>query len=300
MHFERVDDIAYADFIHIPSDYRIENYDYFREVHDRLPNGIPMLIMYNNDDAGSIDLPNALILRTSMYASAKKANEFSLPCWVHSVESFDTDESDQEIAYNQFPKISYCGYTLLPRKTLLSYGKRILDQLFAPLLSPIQIPGDILRNHVTNRLIESQELCSFIVRPQFWGHSAQSNKDRLQYFANMIENRYALLMKGGGNFSNRFYEAYAFGRIPIVINTELVLPFDWIIDYASIGIWAEWPEISMLRKEIERHIHDSTVDKIQREVSTVRSIYKEYLRIDGFMSKFNLIVDRFYQVRKVR
>ena len=63
--------------------------------------------------------------------------------------------------------------------------------------------------------------------------SLQRQKSTVTFFENIFNNPYTFCMRGGGNFSVRFYEALIMGRIPVVLNTDIRLPFyknmDWNI-----------------------------------------------------------------------
>jgi hypothetical protein len=49
---------------------------------------------------------------------------------------------------------------------------------------------------------------------------------RRQFLNNLTNNAYALCVRGTDNYSWRFYEALSLGRIPIVIDTDCVLPWE--------------------------------------------------------------------------
>jgi hypothetical protein len=46
-------------------------------------------------------------------------------------------------------------------------------------------------------------------------------------------------MRGAGNFSYRFYEVLAAGRIPLLLDTRCVLPFDDEIEWRQHCVWVE-------------------------------------------------------------
>lgn len=56
-------------------------------------------------------------------------------------------------------------------------------------------------------------------------------KSSLEFFNNIQENVFTFCMRGGGNFSVRFYETLALGRIPVVVDTDLKFPFQESIDW---------------------------------------------------------------------
>ena len=54
-------------------------------------------------------------------------------------------------------------------------------------------------------------------------------------FKNSIPH-FVICNRGAGNFCMRLYQTLAFGRIPLLLNTDMVLPFEDIIDYNNTFI----------------------------------------------------------------
>ena len=48
---------------------------------------------------------------------------------------------------------------------------------------------------------------------------------RLEFVNNILGSDYTVCMRGGGNFSVRFYETLSLGRIPVFIDTDCLLPW---------------------------------------------------------------------------
>jgi hypothetical protein len=54
---------------------------------------------------------------------------------------------------------------------------------------------------------------------------------RREYVDSVFSNLYALCVRGAGNWSYRFFEALSAGRIPVLIDTDCVLPLDTSLDW---------------------------------------------------------------------
>lgn len=52
----------------------------------------------------------------------------------------------------------------------------------------------------------------------------QKKKSETEFTDNMYRNPYTFCMRGVGNFSVRFYETLAMGRIPVLLDTDCRLP----------------------------------------------------------------------------
>jgi hypothetical protein len=93
-------------------------------------------------------------------------------------------------------------------------------------------------------------------------------------------------MRGGGNYSVRFYETLCLGRIPIFINTDCLLPFQDEINYKSIFPWIELDDLqhaAEIVKNFHSRLSDDDFIKLQR---TCRKLWIEHMTPDGFHKDF--------------
>jgi hypothetical protein len=89
----------------------------------------------------------------------------------------------------------------------------------------------------------------------------------LDFYTNIFENQYVFCLRGTGNFSVRFYETLALGRIPVLINTDCRLPFKSKINWARhCLIIEEGEEHTIAEKIIEFHnsLTDAEFEEMQR------------------------------------
>src|SRR4030095_15269602 len=98
---------------------------------------------------------------------------------------------------------------------------------------------------------------NFIVRPHKtnpWGGRWKRPADgthveralQLEFLDNILGSDYVLCSRGFGNFSYRFYESLACGRIPVLIDTDCVLPFDFVIDWDAYCVRVPEKEVSQI------------------------------------------------------
>jgi hypothetical protein len=89
-------------------------------------------------------------------------------------------------------------------------------------------PGFEERNKALNEISKSENICSdFHIRTHptgtsagFWDPSLPDfRKNGPLFKTNMIANQYQLCVRGNANWSLRFYETLAYGRIPLLIDT---------------------------------------------------------------------------------
>ncbi len=141
---------------------------------------------------------NLVLFRTSLRNSLRKANEYPLPyVWENYERPFEPIKTD-------LPQIGFCGLASKPRKKIL----RIFEQ------------ADKIKTN-------------FIIRDKFWGGKAHDKSLKSDFDSNMKWNPFVVCQRGKGNFSMRFYQTLSAGRIPVLTNTDLVLPFADDIDWGK-------------------------------------------------------------------
>ena len=73
------------------------------------------------------------------------------------------------------------------------------------------------------------------------------------FFQNISDTDYTICIRGTGNFSQRLYEVLAFGRIPIFIDTDSILPYDEIINWRDYCVWVKPDELGVVTRKESPH-----------------------------------------------
>lgn len=96
-------------------------------------------------------------------------------------------------------------------------------------------PSSTKRYHFLSGLKENKQIETNFIYRKHYRAGAKTEEEKkmstLEFFENMAGNPYVFCLRGVGNFSIRFYEALAMGRIPFVIDTDFRLPLDTIINW---------------------------------------------------------------------
>lgn len=257
--FENLKGIEYADenscnYFALPFKFKDSKEYRFLEILEKSRKCGKKLVCLNNDDfGGDYNITEDVILfRTSLYASQKKNNEYAFPVFI-------PDISKHSKGYSENVSIGFCGDSNRPiRKEALQILKN----------------GKIIVNH--------DEVFSFYQNP-----SVDKKIGRERFLNNLQKNTFILCPRGCGNFSYRFYETMCFGRIPIFINTDCVLPFEKEIDYRNEIPFIEENELHLLNDKIKEYCekHD-LVEKQKR----CRKIWEEYFSPNGFIENMKKIL----------
>ncbi len=205
------------------------------------------LIFFNSDYNDEINLNTSaktVIYRTGFYKSKKKYNEYTYPVLIMNDILYSHIDNISPTIKTDKPKICFCG-------GIYTYHKR-LEWL------------EYLKN---SNLLE----CNFEYKHSFRGGTRENLID------NMKTSEFCFCPRGTGNFSIRFYETLFYGRIPVILDTDLELPFNNFIK------WDEYIVISNTIEELPKKIYDFWEKKdIALAQIECKNLFNEFFSLDGF------------------
>jgi hypothetical protein len=256
-YIDLVDDITGCDYVALP--YMWQKRDPYVEHLITLAqkNNKKIIIFFESDDAGYIDLQphEGYIFRTSLFKHQQKPNERGLPAWsADFIKGIDylaaRDKTD-------IPIINFCGYINSAEKY---HSAKILSQ-------------------------SKNVQFNLKVREKFHGHTElqQRLKNRIEYVEMMHQSDYALCARGAGNFSYRFYEALSFGKIPVFVDSDCVLPFENILNYKDFCVWIKPQDLVNIEKIIIEYHQKFTNETFKKQQIKNRTFWEEYLSPIGFL-----------------
>jgi hypothetical protein len=155
------------------------------------------------------------------------------------------------------------------------------------------VPNNISRRRLLGFLQNQEVETNFIFRDRFWGrireHSTPTEVERmrLEYEHNMLNNTFVVCSRGAGNYSIRFYETLRAGRIPILLDTDMVFPLQDEIEYDSIIICEKTPEALLLT--LQEWVEHRDLIAIQKEC---RRIWEEYLYFPKFLGHLPALIQQ--------
>ena len=112
------------------------------------------------------------------------------------------------------------------------------------------------------------------------------SQEKLDFVSNILESDYTVCMRGGGNFSVRFYETLCLGRIPIFIDSDCLLPFQDEIDYKAIFPWIDindLPHAAEIVLDFHKKLSSEEFIALQK---MCRYLWGEHMMPDGFYKDF--------------
>ncbi len=259
------------------------------------------VIAFNAGDFG-VRIPyfkNLIVLRPSGYKSKFTENEYALPAFIADpLKKYFASDTIFERPYQSRAVIGFCGQA---NDSRLNAAKEVLNTFLRNLKNTIGISKNesqqllstsFLRASVLKTLQKSEDVATnFIVRKKYRAGVTQnkdSHKTTFEFYENLKDSDYVVCVRGAGNFSVRFYEAMAMGRIPIFINTDCALPLDNQIDWKKQVVWVEYKERDQVGQKVKQ-FHDSLSkdDFIDLQIAN-RILWKEKLTLGGF---FKMLLD---------
>jgi hypothetical protein len=237
--------------------------------------GTPTIAFFVNDSDEPVGLPGATVFRTTLHRSRRRASEFAQPAWSEDfVERYARGQLPLRSKEHQ-PTVGFCG--LAPRSRLDRFRRTSSE--------------GTLRARALQRLRRTRGVrTNFLVRKDFVGGAVRDgitdarkmHRARGEYVQNMLDSDYILCARGAGNFSYRLYETLSCGRIPVFVDTDCVLPYDFLIEWRELVVWIEEGRLDEIGEQVldfHARLSDREFVELQREC---RRVWERYLRPEGF------------------
>lgn len=247
--------------------------------------------------------PHVYILRESGYRSGFSENEQGLPSFIRDplIAYFHTN-SPILLPYASKAQIGFCGQADSSRmKAIKEMGMISYRNLSYYLNFTAEEPETILsstylRSSVLKHLEKSEKVgTDFIFRKQYRAgvtENKQNHPTTLEFYENLKNNPYNICVRGGGNFSVRFYETLAMGRIPIFIDTDSPLPFYDQIDWERHLVRVDVKDKSAVDQAVfnfHQKLDEETFIDLQK---SNRKLWEEKFTLKGYflnlLKQFNL------------
>jgi hypothetical protein len=251
--------------------------------------------VYTAGDFGITLNREVYTFRLGGFNSKLDNSTFVLPA--HAIDPYESKHFIfNSLAKKELPSIGFVGNAdgsrLKLAKEFLIYlrinGYRILRKSFED-YQPF-FPSARERFKALKRLQNSSQIkTDFIFRKKYRA-GAKTKEERKQttiaFLENIYNNPYTLCLRGGGNFSVRFYETLAMGRIPVLIDTDIRLPLDTIIDWKKHCVITS--KSNFEEKLIQFHSSISDEDFKHMQESN-RTLWLNYLNREVyFQSVYNI------------
>ena len=174
------------------------------------------------------------------------------------------------------PKIGFCGHATNSKIVYLHQTFNLLrENLERFIEDPLRKDYEVFfqsasfRYRVLKKIEKNKSLkTNFIFREKYRA-GAKNSKSKiettLEYYKNILTSNYIICLRGSGNFSIRFYETLMMGRIPVLIDTDCILPFVNMINWKEHVVWVDLVNINNI-SQIILDFHSNLSDNDFREL----------------------------------
>jgi hypothetical protein len=236
---------------------------------------------------------NFIVFRNSGHKSQLSNQHIGMPVFISDPlkQIYNTTELLMP-EYNSKPTVGFCGQANSSFKQSLKEIairlKYYIDhQLGRTYDSPQPIQStSLLRAKLLKKLEASKFIKSNFIKRQKYRAGIKENKAKhettQEFYDNILESHYVLCVRGGGNFSVRFYETLAMGRIPVFVNTDCLLPLETKIDWQKHCVWVDFKDRNQISEKVKAFHKTHTKESLYNLMQANRSLWENQLRIGNF------------------
>lgn len=241
-----VDSAKTSDIVVFPIDYGafLKHNDAFLTLLQSAKKTNKPIWIYSAGDYGFTNyIANSYTFRLGGFNSKLDDNTYVIPSFVNDPYKSFLSQNFSALAKGSKPKIGFVGHAqsglVKYLKEYTNYLKYLTKRSVGKLLADRQsfYPSSIKRAKFLKVLALHEDLdTTFVLRNKYraGSHSKLSQQESSKaFYDNIYNSAYTFCIRGVGNFSVRFYETLAVGRIPILLNTDCRLPLGEIIDWSK-------------------------------------------------------------------
>lgn len=263
-------------------------YSYLKEVSELSKKHKKPLGLFSNSDL-IVDprVSNYHLFTPGAYSTDKRLIELPALLPIDPVSKY-FEGNLAPLGKKEKPTLGFCGQaTANGFKTAkdlflllrLKFSKRIGKSPY--LTIPMFLPA-----YERYRLLENLEKSSkiktdFVYRMKYraGAHTAEDKlKVEREFYQNIRDNMFTLCLRGMGNYSVRFYQTLAMGRIPVLVDTESKVPFEEYIPEKGFYLRVPYKERNRIDQFLEDFIEKKSEEELIQLQLTCRKVWESYYR----------------------
>lgn len=301
---EIVNEVNKANVIFLPHDYlSIKNQkEYLEELSTFAEVSKKQILAFAYGDYNMpIILKGFIILRPTAYKNLLQPNEIIVPAFIDDITGLSNNIRQR--AGTPIPTIGFAGMVGMPSFfDELKFNLKVLYKKIFNANSVYKLPGIYFRR-IAVKILNKSSLCktNFIIRNSYSASahtiSGSPEKVREEYIDNLLNSDLGLVVRGNGNYSLRFFELLALGRVPVFVDTNTPLPLEEIINYDEFMLRVDYADLEEMPKLVQSFWNSLSPEKFEKMQLKAKQTYQEYLRVDKFYA--NLFRDLAEKTRPI-
>ena len=262
----------------------------------------PLLLDDTGDIAHHIKEKDVYVLRIGGYRHDKKNNEIYFPPFADDLlEEYYNGEL--QIRNKKFiATVGFSGWSLISKWQFIKFFIKEIPTRLLAIYNDNYITNSkgVFWRIKANKILEKSDIIrtNFIKRKSYSAHTATAEKKmeilRKEFVENLINSDYALCVRGDANSATRFYEALSLGRIPVILDTNWIFPFEEAIDYGKFSLIVNFRDLNNLDKIINNFHRNISNDDFIKMQKLARLAFVDYFRLDSLI---NLLVTKLWNIR---
>ncbi|MBC7523067.1 MAG: hypothetical protein H7239_01300 [Flavobacterium sp.] len=299
--YKIISNINDADIVIVPVDI---NYFYSNEkdkiwLNNFIDNALSLkkiVWIYTAGDYGITIDKDVYTFRASGFESKLNYKTFILPSFINNPYDGKLGISFQPILKDPRPTIGFVGNANGSIKKYISeyvlYLRYCAKRFFKIIHTDAQFfyPSSCKRYNFLKKLQHNKAIkTNFIFRDKYRAgvkKESEKTKTTLEFYQNIQDNPYIFCLRGAGNFSVRFYETLAMGRIPVVIKSDFRLPMHEQIDWSKHCLLLD--KLNFESKFIDFHNNISKEHFIKMQSDNL-ILWNEFLSREPYFEKIHTI-----------
>ncbi len=257
----------------------------------------PIITWVSGDYTHMVQDGNFILLQHNLYSSRRKNYEYAYPVIIRDPFDYLNFYGLNIASDFKNTSISFCGtadWTLLNKYE--SFLKEMLFKIKNRIIKPyldlrLPISGMNLRGKMLKSFDQNTNLnVNLILRKRNDSIQISKEKYKFEYWNNILSSPFTICLRGNGNFSVRFYETLAIGRIPILIDTDCVLPLDKEINWSKHCIMIKNTDPKKVVESVNMRINNMHNNEIINMQIANRKLWVDKLSFSGFYYSFTKVI----------
>ncbi|WP_372757968.1 exostosin family protein, partial [Mariniflexile sp.] len=298
--YQLVDTIEACDVVVLPINYAtfLKHRTSFSELRISAKKHQKPIWIYTAGDYGfTTHIKHCYTFRLGGFHSQLNDKTFIIPSFVNDPYPQRLPEGFSVLKKEELPSVGFVGHAksglLKYIKELLSHVKYTYKRKLGYILVDRQpfYPSSIKRAGYLHKLRLSKGLKTNFILRNHYRAGAQTEIDKQtstqEFYNNIFNNAYTFCSRGVGNFSVRFYETLAVGRIPILLNTDCRLPLSNIIDWSKHCVILDETKKDSLEMQILDFHNSKTETEFEAIQKSNRALWETHLRRTSYFIKMH-------------
>lgn len=258
------------------------------------------VLIFSSGDIGlTLKFKNVICVRLSGFDSKLTNDTFIMPPFIEDPYT-KIDKEFRTLQKSKQPSIGFVGHAnggvIKFIKEYAIFIKLNIKRIWSNKYVDFQsfYPSGFLRHKYLKRLEKDQNLnTDFIYRSKYRAGAktkADLEKTTSEFYENMYNNPYTFCLRGLGNFSVRFYETLAMGRIPVLLDTDCKLPFSEVIDWKKHCLIINKSDISKFGNYLNDFHNSFDAEAFKQIQESNRLLWETYFTKYNFFLKLKQII----------